>query len=314
MAATENWSERTYSPGVSAQRGFTVTDAADMLQAISMCNAHGAAERASFILDRDLVADPPQVEHLGPTVYSVIFNYSPEEDVRPPENESGGVDRRPIFDWEPGLIEIPADRTAKKEPLVNAVGDVFDPPLTRFQPTMFLTYTRWDSAYDVQMALEFMGKKNANALSINTQTGPLKVEPGQMFCHSIRPAQPYRSNARAVPIAYRFEFRKSFKRRVLNAGMNAWYRHGSNPVALGRICNAAGEPIAGPVRLDKEGKPMNKSLKVLVNGQSRTNAAPVTVDAQAQMPPLTWDPDGSNDAVWILFDMIEDANFAALGL
>lgn len=311
--ATENWSEHSFVQGESAERGFVVIEAADVLQAIAACNQLGASQGASYIRDNRLTADAPEVSHLGPFVYSVKFSYT-RKDLSPPEDQSGGVDRRPTFDWEPALLEEVASKDVDFRPLTNMVGDVLDPPLMKTRPIMFLTYTRWDSAYDVQLALHFMGKKNSNALSIRTQTGDLTVKAGQMLCHSIRPAQAYRSTDRAVPIAYRFEFRETFDRRVLHAGQNAWYKHGNLPLAVGRICNAQGEPIAGMVRLDRDGKPVETSLKVLVNGTARTTSEPKAAGGR-DVPKLRFDPNGgAGGTEWVLFDLIEDADFSALGL
>jgi len=314
IEATELWSEHQYKPGVSAQRGMLVTGATNVDQAIMACAALNASRGASYLRDRDLIADAPDVSTPdGPALYHVLWHYKPREQLSPGEEQNGGVDRRPIFEWEPNLSEEQADRTATKKPIVNSVGDVFDPPLSKLVPSMFLNFTRWESAYDVQVAMRYMGTKNSNRLSIHTLAGDLLILPGQMLCHSIRPAQPYRSTTRTVPVTYRFEFRETFKRRVLNTGFNAWYRHGTRPIALGRICNAAGEPITGPVRLDKEGKPINTKLKVLVQGTSKTTANPEAAPAQ-NLPALDFDPDSGPDAVWILFDMIPDADFSGLGL
>lgn len=158
------------------------------------------------------------------------------------------LDESPTLHWQIGSTSEPIDSDIQGNPLINSVGDLFE-GLTDEFTTLYLTYKRNESVYDIQKALYYGNKTNSDQFSITTTNGQLLVNVGQALCRSIT-AEEYATDAPHVPVSYNFEFREDgFDRRFLDQGLNGLYND-SGTTRIERFSNGKGKLVVKPVQLN----------------------------------------------------------------
>jgi hypothetical protein len=303
VAVTKRWSESSFRRGESAEDVYWV-DAADESAATFATGV--PQQNTSHLLDpRLLVQGSPSIKTLVlGTLYEVRVFYVR---LRGGENKKDDpLDESPTLHWQIGSTSEPVDADAKKNPLVNSVGDRF-PGLSEEFPTLHLTYTRNEGAYDVQKALAYGDKVNSDSFSIRSINGDMLVDPGQALCRSIT-AEQYALDAQVVPISYNFEFRADgFKRRILDQGFNGIYDDNGTK-RIDRFSNGAGKLVNEPVLLNG-GLPLKKGNVEFKVGEG--NKTPVA----GQLPKgATAERGADGISIFLKFDRKLTIDFAGLNL
>jgi hypothetical protein len=172
-----------------------------------------------------------------------------------------------------GHYSIPVDRDARFGiELRNSAGDAFSGNFERPFPETHIRFIRYEPYWDIQRLDPFIHTVN----TMNLQIGRITVNPEQLYCGMIGPAEEYVETAPAIPIAYDFVLRKTFDTTldaplalpkpfqlfIKDAGRNGWYDDAGTKKP-GRICFPKGLPVDIDVALDGTGKPINKELKIV---------------------------------------------------
>jgi hypothetical protein len=150
MAVTKQWSQCVFRRGESAEDVYWV-DAADE-NAASFASGVPQQNTSNFLDPRLIVQGSPQVRALTPgRLYEVRVFYVRLGGGQQQQNDNP-FDKSPIYRWEIGSTSEPVDSDADGHALINSVGDTYTGCTDDF-PTLFLTYTRNEGAYDVQKAI-----------------------------------------------------------------------------------------------------------------------------------------------------------------
>jgi hypothetical protein len=282
---TENWSDRRFKRGENGARGFMVTDVANEDEAIQAVADYGADVDDPFPLDNRLRAEEPDCkrEH-GPLCFKVSVSYIVPEQGSITPNPPNPLDEPIKWGWGSGSFTEPSDIDAAGNPIVNTAYFPLEGAGSREVRYKILTGTRNQSTFDVPLAIAFENYVN-NANVTIPMAGT--VEPGQLYCASILPTHDFDINSQYVNVRYEFHLWKgrkkdadglwdSWKHRLANTGRMGWWFDGAinHPAEfVGKNCS----PLSEAVRLDKDGKPIETSFKVLKSQGVAAAAAAVAV-------------------------------------
>lgn len=299
--ATRRWSD--YSKGSrTAAVSYDVIGCTTGDQARATC---GLEKNSQHFEDPELKVDDWSITQPGVNFYRVTFSFSiPEDGNEHPGTSVSGTNPLtlpPTIRWDPGTAQEPIDRTADGEPIVNSAFDALDPPLTRLVPTLFLTYTRYESApFQIQKYFPFITTTNSNDLTVQGLT----VKKGQMFCHNIAPIAEYTPSAKYIQVAYQFELRQDgFKGRALDQGLRGWKDTADDGPGISELFTSGGEQISYPVRLNGHGEPMDLSLR----GNYAASLIPCPKAVDAEIEPTAY-------ATFLKFKIYPEKDFGQLGL
>lgn len=143
---------------------------------------------------------------------------------------------------------VPAFEDADGEPILNAAGDYFDPPVMRPRLCMTLTVLRNEASVDPIAALALSDKTNLapwNGFDAGTvHSLPIRI-PEAQYCQAI--------GALFYPMEYAFEVDEiGWKEHVLNQGFRQLMTVGGvTKQAL--ILDYLGQPVSAPALLDADG-------------------------------------------------------------
>lgn len=276
---TERWSDRQYSPGVSASRGFDVlfsaTETVTETAAVSAVATLGVTIGASHPFDNRLIGSAPSVSYSGPRLLSVSYPYvrNTGGGSTPPQ-EQNPLDEPAIIRTTFNIVVEPAERDAAGNPLVNSVGDLFEGATREIVETVF-RISRNQSTYDINHALAYTGTVNDAPFQLPGGNRVRYTIPrGWARCLSILPDE-FREGDDYVTVTYEIAIRTPltafeasgqvslFDYRFLdqgpnglsNAGPGLWCINGQ-PVVLrmngrGRPFDARQDPKINPVALSR---------------------------------------------------------------
>ena len=209
-----------------------------------------------------LVADVISPSAVGPKSWSVRVDY-----ITPAGTEFGfdeaqdvdpTLDDPPEVEFQIGNKSVMIDRDIHGNPLVTSCYTPYDPHQTRDITTMFATYRRTESTFNVKQALEYSNSVNTdrfNFLGFNT------FEPGEVKCISIQPAGVIRKADERLRMEYTFEFSElidlgsgqkdgAYNLRVKDEGVYTTTGTGGNPVL---VKDDEGNQMIEPVLLNGKG-------------------------------------------------------------
>lgn len=185
------------------------------------------------------------------------------------------LDRRTRVSFRILRFEVPVEKDRDGAPVVNSAGAPFDPPATKFEPVLELTFRRNVTTYNVPLAMQYMDTVNDAEF--------FDIPAGQAKCEDISWSDILYENG----VQYREETivilgrTKSWQPEYLDIGM---YYVIENPVS---------GSIARGVINDNDGNPLNQPYKLDGNG------APLA--------------DGENP-VYLPFNFLEERNFGAFNI
>ena len=317
---TENWSEWEWVGGVGGRRGFVVTGVRDAAEALAdLLDQMGVARGVTHDLDNSIAAEQPVVATpSSPKRFDIQVSYVP---VGRLNIGGGGGDLAEIWwGWSSAPREESTDVDAKDRPIVNAAGQPFQSDFTRPYNGRILTARRLEANYRSGVAEDFENSVNMNQVSV-ARVGTFA--PGRLKLLSYEPQEEYLSTGTdPVMCRYSFEVRAGFvqdsddywdgfKFRIRNEGFMGWYQpDGDGDPELGDFVTASGERMSEPVLLDKDGLPLDPTIKVM-STKGATN------------DPIAW-PDGPLDddlieesasgVVFLKYYRCKVLNFGPLGL
>lgn len=244
-----------------------------------------------------LLAQTPTVTREGFNLYLVSVDYVRLSSTGTQPDPTDPLNAPIRYRWAMGNTTESVDRDRDNNPIINSVGEPFDPAPTKNIGTLFLTVTRNEPSYDPGVALTFQNKLNSD--------GFFGAEPGQALCLSIAPESDYAADAEYVPVQYYFEFRADkFRHRIRDQGLNGRYDDSGTSKIAPFYLNGGKDRVASAVLLDGKGKPIDTSIKV---GDNKTPLAYRTPKGASR--------DGDSlDATFFFFEKYEQRAFAQLGL
>lgn len=172
--------------------------------------------------------------------------------------------------WTPGSTQQPADFDFYGNPITDAAGSPFDPPLPAFRGTLSVLAYRNETNFNLATALQY--RNTTNSAAWTTPMGTL--QPGQAYCQNVYPMVDIYDGIGYVQVGYLFQLDagelitgtseyNSFFLRILNAGRNGWANPSGDGATLGQFVSGDnGNPIGIPVPLGAQGIPLDSSVKV----------------------------------------------------
>jgi hypothetical protein len=231
-----------------------------------------------------------------------------------------------------GILSLPADRDLRNRPIVNAAGDAFDPPQQRSIRTKHLTITRYEPFYDFERLSKYEQAWNTKPM----KAGRVVFPEGSMFCESIQPAEEYSSVApdSSLPsLKMQYDFliildwrinantgkrepiKFPFRTYLLNVGDRGWYYHPTRKrPERGQIFYAEnGQQVNGPVPLDIQGVPLEKTYKISGTGKTDEFYDPIPNPKLADLG-IEKAEFSTASAVFLAWDLVHAQDFNDLRL
>lgn len=254
--ATENWSARTYTPGVSATQTFIVSGATTMLEAAGAPLVPPAG--ATFSLDNRLRAGPPQISTPdSPTTFVIVVSFDTPQGTSGGNNEPSNLASPPVYHPQITLSTEEVDSDVQGNPIIASSRESFSRNQKVRFPSIRYVYKRWESSFDGPRAITFTRSINSDNFFM---PGFGTVAAGQAFCEGITVAAAFDRTAKAIQVQYAFELREDgFKTRIMDEGIRAWYTDGSTQ-KQGQLQDAKNNIITTPVRLDGYGSPFDDNV------------------------------------------------------
>lgn len=174
--------------------------------------------------------------------WDVTASYGPYDATQFPENP---LDRPPEYDWEYERTEEVAEEDANTNPIRNAAGDAFDPPVMQDVRRAILTLVRNEPTFDPDLSWQFHDKCNSGTFW-GAGPGIVKVEgivPKRVFNQMI---------GWYFTVTYKFLFdRRTHDAKPLNQGMKAVDPSDSTKLVV--VTDENGAPLSSPAPLDANG-------------------------------------------------------------
>lgn len=271
ITVTETWSGTAYTQGLTdnqwqAIRRFQVAGVsppnakADALNAV---NQQGIVPGAAHPLNASQICQTVSVDDnlVCPTVtatYAITFI------------ALDPLATKTRWRWMPGGIQEAADYDFYGNPVTDAAGSPFDPPLPRFRGTLSVLAYRNETNFSLSAVLPIINTTNNAAWT--TPMGTL--QPGQAYCQNIYPMVDIYDGIGYVQVGYLFQLDagellpgsneyNAFFLRVLNAGRNGWAQADTPNPTLGQFVSGdLGNPIDVALPLDATGKPIDTGVNV----------------------------------------------------
>lgn len=280
--------------GIDAHDEWQVTGASTGSEAL---DAPGVPhQNDSHPWDVLLLAQQPTVTREGFNLYLVSVDYVRLGGSGSNPDPNDPLNAPLVYRWEMGNTTESVDRDAAGNPILNSVGEPFDPPPTKNIGTLFLTVTRNEPSYDPGIALTYQNKRNSDQF--------FGAEAGQALCLSIAPAEAFAADAEYIPVQYHFEFRADkFRHRIRDQGLNGRFDDNGTSKIAPFYMNST-DRASTPILLDGTGKPMDPSIKV----------AGTKTPIAYRMPRGATLVGGALDATFFFFEKYEEKAFAPLGL
>lgn len=195
------------------------------------------------------------------------------------------LSKKPSISWGKGKIPIQTDVDIYGLPLVNSAGDGIEK--TRYLNVKYLTITRYERGYNYPVFRFFENTTNRTDIKV----GGVTFRAGEVYCDGIEPAEAYAPDAPVIPISYAFQIIQEYRIvngqyirmerpwDVLNAykdqGLSGWANTSSGLKKGDLFWADNGEKITVELAFDGLGHPINKNVKVGLNGSTGTMYTPV---------------------------------------
>jgi hypothetical protein len=186
-----------------------------------------------------------------------------------PRDAREALNEFPEVSWSLERESEAIDRDAYGNPIINAAGDAFDPPLTEARNRRVLTILVNEPFYDLERAAAFENRVNLMDWRPTRLATIGLVEKYTMQCLGYVPVGSYQLDP--VPLFYRCQYQfvidpLGFARRLLNQGTAGWYQLGA-PKYRADFYQFNGdskqsERVTNPIRLDPVGKPISTAFRV----------------------------------------------------
>lgn len=226
-----------------------------------------------------------------------------------------------------GVSGEPTDADVNGRALVNSAGEPFGSTVQTNISALFVDVTRNESTFDLQQAIAYTNKINADQFSL----AGYPIYPGEAYCVGIQPSGQYSLNDTFVEVVYSFELREritlangqretAFIHRLLDQGKRAWAiapkgDADGESTRLVEIANDNGlsdpTPVTSDVLLDGFGQPLDKDSHRGIDEewvdwvQPPEDPIPHAIrDKNANAP----------NAVFLLYEKHFKMNFSGLGL
>jgi hypothetical protein len=269
---TENWAKRQYQSGTSAYREYHVDGVADEGEATG---AVPFQANANHPLDMFLIAEEPRIVEVirqepGGGAYVVGVGFKATE---PSEDQSGGGETWPPISCEVDFAEEvePVEVDAAGHPVVNSAADPFDPPFSMpFSATIIRVFRR-ERTYDQDKGSRFQNTVNSKQIRfprLPAWTGGTYA-PGTVRLRVYKPTSRIDYKSKFIEACYEFLIRPDgWAARQMLVGFQAFFAGGKK----GKLWDGNKREITFPVRLDRQGKPMEAGITV--GGQAAIAANP----------------------------------------
>jgi hypothetical protein len=266
MSFTEvikKWSGTTATAGNDARTAREIyqvlSDDAANDTAPGAIAAVGIPRGAAYPSDPFMTAQTITASQQTPTFYEVTVDYSTGPSSPLPSEPENPLDEPPDISFESEVTqeEVPSGFNDSNVlvPVVNAVGDPFDPPPQQETSTLIYRVTRNQADFDVALILPY-----TNAINNDSFLG---AAPGQAKMRRINavyflnPTQPY------WRVSYEIAFReglatvggdattgpaKAWWLRILNTGLECL----KSAIKV-KAVDSNGRPVSAPVRLNADG-------------------------------------------------------------
>jgi hypothetical protein len=182
-------------------------------------------------------------------LWDVTVSYGPWNPLE--HTADGDPTHQPVrFEIEQITVEVPLYAALDGNPIVNAAGDPFDPPLTDEVTEFLVTCYRNEETIDIFSLLSLTGKGQVNAAPWNgfpaktVKVLPVKIPQAQWS---------QEGQKLYYPMVYQFHVRlEGWTRKVINQGMNELYTSGGTTKRR-PIVDAYGAKVSDPALLDADG-------------------------------------------------------------
>ncbi len=270
--------------GWSATRVFGVVGSSSQTQAMDACGnslpggVNGASIGSQHPQNARLICTSLSSDD-GVGLRMVTATYAiPETGIFDPDP----LKARTRWRWKPGNESRPRDTDKYGNPKVNSARTAF-----RVNPvkvaTLHVQAIRNEPFYDVVKAIAI--QNTTSSLSWNIPLAG-ETEPGQVFCECMECLTDVYEEQPFATVAYNFEIQRgrkiegtdeydAFFDAYLDVGSQGWASSSSNDVVSGRIVTAKGDD-ADEVLLDGLGRPVDSSLRILLDPKTNQVAVPET--------------------------------------
>lgn len=227
---------------------------------------------------------------IGPLLYAVPVGYEREGDGQ----NASPLEDPPDISWQTVTSTEQMDFDAEGNAITNSVGERFDPPPAFEVVDRKLTYVRNEAAFDTVAAAEFDNVTNSTEF--------LGWAPGTVLCKPITATNQREGDLTYARVNYEFHFRVGLPAGVTGGGPeNAWTKRVLNQGTRERVF------VDGVAQVNDD---ENKSPKyrTLTGDDKNPLAEPVNLDAEGK--PLA----AGADPVWITVVQYEAKDLGQLGI
>ena len=260
---SEQWTEYKYVRGESASRTFYVTGVDDQNDAIDAVAAAptSAGYGSRLPLDSRLFVSlgAIDVSRRG-YIFVVGVTYGTEGGFT---FEPDPLDERWRCSVDFAEQDEPIERTWDGRPILNSNLEPLQNPISALFTSVLIQMWRWESAYNLALALTYKDKINLDAVTL-PKLGTAAA--GELICRQIKPLDEFESDSTIIKVGYVFEARPliayddgtlhGFHRRQMDLGHFA-HATKSGSFYLPIIDLATKETVQYPVRLNGLGVPLD---------------------------------------------------------
>ncbi len=258
-----NWAGNSFQRGIGARMQFIATGFTDAEQARCACDIQVGV---SHDLDTTLIASEPSISTPnGPQNFVLDFDFAPSAGITFGGDATTSLLKTPPT-YYPDVQQTkePIDKDSYGNAITNSAGDPFSTNAQDDFASIFYVYERYEAKYDGAKAMAYSNKLNADVFDM---PGFGRVAKGQAMCKSIRVAEKYNRETKAVLMVYTFEIREDgFDLRILDKGRRAWSSTGIDDIYVG----ANGKQVSDDVLLNGYGIPIKSDYVI---GETRLTPA-----------------------------------------
>lgn len=324
---TEQWSGEDFAPYKNSRRSFICPGYASGAEAIvAVYGRFGCKPGSQHPKNPNLFAtlDVSARAEDGPTTWIVTVPYAYLTAAQAEGGELEPLLKPTRYRILPSLVQEESDVDAFGNPYTNSAGFPIDPDQRTFNALTIIA-TRYYPTYSIGHALKYMNMVNANPVDVKTLG---KVERGQMKCTFIGLTEEV-TLMKPVPleVEHHFEIRgplvsgvatdPGFRRRVLDAGRQGWYKDASGKYQPEDF--SAPDPSKGtsyyktksaPTLLNGAGVPRDAEVRLGEGSNPKTPVYPST----AYELPLTVERKQMKGGgpVYLYFTNVNEIDFAPL--
>lgn len=192
----------------------------------------------------------------SPVLWDVLVTWGPPKGFSGSSSESeepliSPFDERPQIQWGTERTEEPIDQDANGNPLVNVVGESFDPPISRNFSDEVLSVTKNQAAFSSTQAVQFVDTVNADTFMGHAA--------GTGYMDEISAVEIEEGGFIYYRVTYKMRFRKDgWRKRVLHRGFREWVESTPDGPVYKNFTDEDGNPVAEPLLLDETGGALPK--------------------------------------------------------